>query len=91
MIVKPERYRVIKDYRSPYPNPVVFQKGEKVEVCHEKEDLDWKNWIWCKGKNDKKAWVPKQYLNGDGRKGILNRTYDAKELKCSDWRDTDCL
>jgi len=81
MTVKPELYRVIKDYKSPYPDPIVFQKGEKVEICHEfKEDLDWKNWIWCKGKNDKKAWIPEQYLDIDGRNGVLNRTYDAKEL-----------
>jgi hypothetical protein len=81
MTVKPEHYVVIKDYKSPYPDPIVFQKGEKVEVCQEfKEDPDWKNWIWCEGKDDKKAWVPKQYLNVDGRNGIFNRDYDAMEL-----------
>lgn len=81
MTLKPERYRVIKYYKSPYPDPIVFQKGEKVKVCQEfKEDPDWENWIWCEGKNDKKAWVPKQYLNVDGRNGVFNRDYNAMEL-----------
>ena len=79
--VKPERYRVIKDYKSPYPDPIVFQKGEKVKVCQEfTEDPDWENWVWCEGRDDRKAWVPKQYLDVDGRKGIFNRDYNAMEL-----------
>lgn len=79
--MKPEHYRVIEDYRSPYPDPIVFQKGEKVKVGQEfKEDPDWKNWIWCEGKNNKKAWVPKQYIDIRGMNGILNREYNAMEL-----------
>jgi hypothetical protein len=80
-IVKPQSYRVIKDYKSPYPDPIVFQKGERIKVCQEfKEDPDRKNWIWCEGKNDKKAWVPKEYIDVDGVNGIFNRNYNAKEL-----------
>ena len=79
--VTSERYRVVKDYESPYPNPIVFQKGERVKVCKEfKEDPDWQNWIWCEGKNGKKAWVPEEYLNVDGRNGMFNREYNAMEL-----------
>jgi O-6-methylguanine DNA methyltransferase len=78
--VKPQRYRVVKDYRSPYPDPIVFQEGEKVRVGQEfKEDSDWKDWIWCEG-NNKKAWVPKQYINIDGVNGIFNQDYNAMEL-----------
>jgi len=80
MTVKPEHYRVIKEYKSPYPDPIVFQKGEEVKVGQEsKEDPDWKNWIWCEG-NDKKAWVPKEYINIAGTNGIFNKDYDAMEL-----------
>lgn len=78
---KPERYRVIEDYRSPYPDPIVFQKGEEVNVGQEfREDQDWTNWVWCEGKNGKKAWVPKQYLNTDGKDATFNRDYNAMEL-----------
>ncbi len=80
MTVKPEHYRVIRDYRSPYPGPIVFRKGEKVGVGQEfKEDPDWKDWIWCEG-NNKKAWVPKQYIAIDGTNGIFNKDYNALEL-----------
>jgi hypothetical protein len=79
--MKPEKYRVIKEYKSPYPHPIVFQKGEKVKVGQEfKEDPDWKNWIWCKGDNNRKAWVPKQYIKIDGTNGIFNKDYNAMEL-----------
>ncbi len=81
MAAKPERYRVIKDYESPYPNPVIFQKGEEVRVGQVfKEDPDWENWIWCEGKNGKKAWAPRQYVNINGIKGTFNRNYNAMEL-----------
>lgn len=79
--MKPEHYKVIKDYKSPYPDPIILRKGEKVKVLQEfKEDPDWENWIWCEGNNGKKAWVPKQYLDFDGRHGILNSDYNAMEL-----------
>lgn len=79
--MKTERYGVIKDYKSPYPDPIVFQKGEKVKVGQEfKGDPEWKNWIWCEGKNNKKAWVPKQYIVIDGMNGTFNKEYNAMEI-----------
>ncbi|UCH32363.1 MAG: hypothetical protein JSV05_03010 [Candidatus Bathyarchaeota archaeon] len=81
MAIKPEYYEVIKDYDSPYPDPIVFLKGEKVRVGQEfRDDPDWKNWIWCEGKNDRKAWVPKHYIDIQGTNGIFNREYNAMEL-----------
>lgn len=80
MTAKPERYRVVRDYESPYPHPICFLKGELVKVGQEfKEDPDWKNWVWCEG-NNKKAWVPKQYIKILGTNGIFERDYDALEL-----------
>lgn len=32
---KPEKYRVIKEYESACPDPMVFQEGEKVKVGQE--------------------------------------------------------
>ena len=74
-------YRVIKNYESPYPDPIVFQKGEKVKVGQEfKQDSDWENWLWCEGSNSKKAWVPKQYIDIAGTTAKFNRDYNAMEL-----------
>ncbi len=81
MPTKPEHYRVTKEYRSPYPDPIVFRKGEEVKIGQEfNEDPDWENWVWCEGKNDQKAWTPKQYIDFNGVKGTLNREYNAMEL-----------
>ena len=76
-----KKYSVVQNYESPYPNPIIFQKGEQVILCKQfKEDPDWQNWIMCEGKNGKKAWAPEQYLDINGRKGIFNREYNALEL-----------
>ena len=74
-------YRVIKDYVSPYPESIFFHKGEWVKVGKKfKEDPDWQSWVWCEGENGKKAWVPEDFLDSDGKNGIFNREYDAREL-----------
>jgi hypothetical protein len=78
---KPQRYHVIRDYQSPYPNPIVFHTGEEVEVGSEfGEDPDWKDWIWCEGEHENKAWVPKQYLKIHANRGIFITDYNAMEL-----------
>ena len=79
--MKKQRYRVIKDYQSPYPDPILFRKGEQVTVGREfKDDPDWQNWRWCEGKKNNAAWVPIQYLTIEGKSGILKRDYNAREL-----------
>jgi len=78
---KANRTKVIKEYKSPYPDPIIFQKGEEVTVGREyKEDPDWKDWIWCQGNNNNSAWVPKQYIDMDDVKGVFTRDYNAMEL-----------
>jgi len=75
------QYRVIADYQSPYPDPIIFRKGEKVQIGKEfTEDPDWKDWVWCEGENGNKAWVPKQYLKMEAGLGVFLNGYDAREL-----------
>ena len=79
--MKSQKYRVKKDYQSPYPDPILFRKGEQVTVGREfKDDPDWQNWRWCEGKKNNAAWVPIQYLTIEGKSGILKRDYNAREL-----------
>ena len=78
---KPVKYRVIKEYKSPYPDPLIFKKGDIVETGKEfTEDPDWKNWIWCERADNTKAWVPEQYLEITGKKGTFKKDYNAMEL-----------
>jgi hypothetical protein len=76
-----KRYQVIADYQSPYPNPILFQEGEKVRVGKEfTDDPDWKDWLWCEGEHDNKAWVPKQYLKIEREQAVFVTDYNALEL-----------
>ncbi len=76
-----DRYRVVRAYISPYPDSIQFLKGEVVQVIKEfSDDPDWVGWLWCEGKYNNAAWIPKQFLQIQPGHTILNRTYDAKEL-----------
>ena len=76
-----KRYRVILNYQSPYPDPIIFHKGEEVFVGKEfTDDPDWKDWVWCEGKQGNQAWVPKQFLEIRANRGIFITDYNALEL-----------
>lgn len=76
-----KKYRVIEDYQSPYPEPIIFHKGERVSVGKEfAADPDWKDWIWCEGKHGTQAWVPKQYLDIQANQGKFITDYNSLEL-----------
>ena len=80
-MTKSKRYRVIEDYQSPYPDPIIFHKGEKVTIGKEfTDDPDWKDWVWCEGQNNNEAWVPKQYLKVEAEQGEFITDYNAREL-----------
>ncbi len=77
----PKKYRVIQEYTSPYPDPIIFHRGDIVKIVKEfADDPDWKDWIWCEGKDNKKAWVPKQYIAIEESEAIFRRDYNAMEL-----------
>ncbi len=44
------------------------------------DDPDWKDWVWCEGQNDNRAWVPKQYLEIKENTGKFLTDYNALEL-----------
>lgn len=80
-MAKSKRYHVIAPYRSPYPEPIIFHRGELVALGDEfTDDPDWKDWVWCRGENDNQAWCPKQYLRIEGEHGEFLRDYNALEL-----------
>jgi len=77
----PKIYLVKEDYKSPYPGPILFERKEIVEVGDSyKGDPDWVDWVWCIGKNNNLAWVPKQYIHFRRGQWVLKRDYNAMEL-----------
>lgn len=81
MKVEQKAFRVVKKYRTPYPDSIFFHEGERIEIGGEfSDDPDWKDWFWCKGQNDNQAWTPKQFVRVEDGFAVLIRDYDAREL-----------
>lgn len=74
------KYIVTKKYKDAPKNPIQISKGEALTIIKESDpNGDWANWIYCKGSN-KEGWVPKQILSINGKAGVSNEDYSAKEL-----------
>ncbi|MFW9877352.1 MAG: SH3 domain-containing protein [Candidatus Thorarchaeota archaeon] len=70
--------KVIADYKSPFPEPLMLHKDDIVQV--EEKESEWTGWIWCISKEGKQGWVPNNYLEIQGKNGKLIQDYDATEL-----------
>ena len=70
--------KVIKNYQSPYPDDVFFNKDEIVRIT-EKES-EWSGWIWCIKKDGKARWVPKDYIEIQDDDAKFIQDYNSKEL-----------
>jgi uncharacterized protein YgiM (DUF1202 family) len=76
---RPERVgRVIRDYDSPYSEPIIMRAGEKVSVGE--RESEWEGWIWCTAAKEKSRWVPESYVQRCGDVATLLRDYEATEL-----------
>jgi len=76
--MKGKKCRVIEEYKSPYTDPLIFNKGEILSIG-EKES-EWSGWIWCTNKIGESRWVPENYLEIKGNKAKITRDYNATEL-----------
>jgi len=73
-----ETYRVVASYRSPYTEPLVLQKGER--MTWERRECEWPGWTWCTTEGGESRWVPENWLEKDGEYCVLQRDYTATEL-----------
>jgi len=79
--MKTKIYKIIKNHKSSFPDPIIIKKGEKVSVGREySEDPNWPNWIECESLEGKKGWVPKQCLSISSDTGTALCDYSANEL-----------
>jgi hypothetical protein len=79
--MKGKKCRVIKEYNSPYTEPLIFNKKEIVAVGE--RDSEWAGWIWCTKESGESRWVPENYINIHGKTGKFLRDYNSKELAVS--------
>ncbi|MBN1211801.1 MAG: SH3 domain-containing protein [candidate division Zixibacteria bacterium] len=70
--------RVIKAYRSAYPDPLIIKAGEVLTI--ENRESEWAGWTRCINKNGKDGWIPDSCLETRGNKATALRDYDATEL-----------
>lgn len=75
------KFRIIKQYISPYTNPIRLETGETVILGDKEAEEKWKGWIWAKSKTNE-GWIPVQIVefSEDGKTGIIKENYSAKEL-----------
>ena len=74
-------YKILKEYKTQYENPIVLNVGEKVILGEEEKEEKWKGWIWAESK-DNKGWIPLQIIeiNLNNKTGKIIEFYSAKEL-----------
>jgi diadenosine tetraphosphate (Ap4A) HIT family hydrolase len=70
--------RVIADYRSAFPDPLIIQPGE--ELWAGERDPRWSGWVWCRNREGHSGWVPEAYICKKGSTYRASRYYDATEL-----------
>ncbi len=73
-----ESCRVITDYQSAYPDPIVLSVGDEVTI--DDRESEWSGWIWCTSRQGRSGWVPEKYVRRNGSSGTVLRDYDATEL-----------
>ena len=70
---------VVEAHKSNYPDPIHFQKGDRLMIA--KRDTEFKGWIWVTTKDGNQGWAPVQYLQIiDERKAVAKQNYTAVEL-----------
>jgi len=70
--------RVVADYATPFPDPLVLRAGQQLAVGDRKSE--WHGWLWCTTRDGKSAWVPEGYVTLRGKTATLRCDYDATEL-----------
>ena len=72
------KLRVREAHKASFYYSVVFRKGDKVRVG--REDPEMSGWYWCEDEDGVWSWIPEEYLDRDGAKGIVTHDYDTTEL-----------
>ena len=73
------RARVLKTYRTQYPDPIEIRTGELVSLGT--KDQEFPGWVWATSlSTGKSGWVPEQFLIVRGDQAESVRDYSAREL-----------
>jgi SH3-like domain-containing protein len=70
--------RVVRDYRTEYPDPIGLSTGQRVRVG--REDDEFPGWRWCLAADGRQGWVPVELLRTEGDEAVVSEDYEATEL-----------
>jgi hypothetical protein len=73
-----QTFRVVKPYDTPYSDPLIARKGERLGF--ERRESEWEGWLWCTGTSGQSSWVPESWVQIQGSFCVLTRDYNAAEL-----------
>jgi hypothetical protein len=71
---------VTKAYERLYPDPITLSANDQVVIT--KQDM-WEDqylWLWCTNNGGKEGWVPANFLEVQGNRGVATCDYNAWEL-----------
>jgi hypothetical protein len=76
------RYKVTREHRSNYPNPITLSKGQTILLGKKYDDPEgWHGWIYCRTTcGTQEGWVPEQMIQAQGNTGLILADYTAREL-----------
>jgi hypothetical protein len=69
---------VINAHRPPFPQPISFRKGDKLDLG--REDQDYPGWIWTTTAGGSSGWAPQALLDIRGQQAVAREDYDSREL-----------
>ncbi len=67
--------KVRKPHRSNYPNPIKFQRGER--VCIGQADTKYGGWIWTTVGSGNSGWAPLQLLELEGDEAVTQTPWGS--------------
>ena len=71
--------RIRKPHQPSFDYHVLLQQGETVE--YERKPCDSPGWLWCIPANKRPCWVPEAWLQIQGNRGVVLKSYNSRELK----------
>ena len=73
------KYTVVEAHQSSYPNPIRFQKGDRLLIGIQKSEFQ--GWLWVTTADGNQCWASAQHLKIDsGRQATATQDYTAAEL-----------
>jgi len=70
----------IQKHAGIYPDPIIVESGDLMELSGKTDDWEGHTWIWAKARDRREGWVPDDLPVEHGRQIRADYVYSAKEL-----------